>query len=874
MRTSIPLAAMLLVLPLLAAPVFSQEPPPGEPAKPEMPAGPAAMRPPTGPPEPKPYEKVVTKDYTTGEGLFKVHRNRDRVLYEIPQRELGQEMLWVSQIGSTTLGVGYGGQALGSRVVRWELRDRRVLLKDVNYDIVADPASPIARAVRDANTESIIMAFNVEAFAKDGGPVIDATRLFTTDVPEFSARTRLRAQALDATRSFVDRVVSYPINIEARAVHTYTRRVDPPAPGQAPAPPVPQSPFGGAGMRGSTGTVTIHYSMVKLPEKPMMPRLFDERVGYFTVRKIDYSRPEHKAAERRYITRFRLEKKDPHAEISEPVKPIVFYVDPATPKEWIPWIKKGVEDWQPAFEAAGFRNAIIAKDPPSKEEDPAWSPEDARYSVIRWLPSTIENAMGPHIHDPRTGEILEADISMFHNILQLCTDWYFTQVSPLDPRARKYPLPEDLMGRLIEYVVAHEVGHTLGFPHNMKASSLYPLEKVRDRGWVKQNGHVPTLMDYSRFNYVAQPEDKIDPADLVPGIGPYDKFATMWGYKPIPPARTPDEEKPVLDEWIRVQENTPWLRFSTAGAMGSDPGDLTEAVGDADAVKATALGLKNLERVAANLIPATEKPGENWNGLQRVYSRLLGQWAREMGHVAAVVGGADSQQLHGGQNGVRFKPVAKERQAEAVKFLLDHAFRVPKWALNPEVLRRIEPDGAISRVRQAQQSLMMQLLAAPRLNRMVEHEALEGAKAYAPAQLISGVRRGVFSELGAPKVQVDAFRRNTQRLFLDAADGRLNGRAAANDDIKALLRSELRALSADASRAMGLAADRTTRAHLEDVRDQIAKILDPKFAPPAPAAAPLMGMLPRGAGEEEGGEEDPHHLNCWPDYGIYPIRER
>jgi hypothetical protein len=342
----------------------------------------------------------------------------------------------------------------------------------------------------------------------------------------------------------------------------------------------------------------------------------------------------------------------------------------------------------------------------------------------------------------------------------------------------------------------------------------------------------------------------------------------MWGYKPIPSARTPDEEKPVLDQWTKVQETTPWLRFSTAGAMGSDPGDLTEAVGDADAVKATALGLKNIERVAANLIPATEQRGENWNDLQRVYSRLLGQWAREMGHVAAIVGGADSQQLHGGQNGVRFKPVAKERQSEAVKFLLDNAFRVPKWALNPEVLRRIEPDGAISRFKQAQQALMAQLMSTARLNRMVEHEALEGAKAYAPAQFISDLRRGVFSELNAAKVQVDAFRRNTQRLFLDAANDRLNGRSAANDDIKALLRSELRALSADASRAMALASDRATRAHLEDVRDQIAKILDPKFAPPAPAAAAAAGF-PRGAGEE-----DPSSLNCWPDYGIYPVREQ
>src|ERR1035437_5670501 len=515
---------------------------------------------------------------------------------------------------------------------------------------------------------------------------------------------------MDATRSFIERISAYPENIEAEATMTYTRTQTPAGMGGAPAPS-PAGGLGGGQMRPGSATIVLHQSMVKLPEKPMMPRVFDERVGYFTENKMDYSKDEHRAPRVRYIARWRLEKKDPSAAVSEPVKPIVYYIDAATPTKWVPWMKKGVEDWQAAFEAAGFKNAIIAKEVPVN--DPDFISEDVRHSVIRWLPSTIENAVGPNIHDPRTGEILNAPIQFYHNIMNLQRSWYFLQVGPLDPRAQKMPLPDDLMGRLLEFVVAHEVGHTLGFQHNMKASSTYPADKVHDKEWVAKMGHCPSIMDYSRFNYVAQPEDGIAVEDLVQRIGPYDVFATKWGYTPIPSAKTSEEEKPTLNEWAMEQDKTPRLRLSSANAGGSDPGELTEAVGDADAVASSAAGLKNLKRVAKMLIPATTaKAGENYDDLAELYGRMLGQWTLEMNHVAAIVGGFDSREKHTGQEGPLFVPVAKARQEAAVKFLSENAFATPTWAVDRSLLRLIEPIGALSRIRGAQSSVLSSLLSS------------------------------------------------------------------------------------------------------------------------------------------------------------------
>ena len=849
-----------------SAPQDPQTPPTGAPG------GTGQERPgrPDQPVEPKPYERVITKDAKSDEGIFTIHTVKEKVYYEIPKRELNKEFLWVSQIARTTLGVGYGGQAAGNRVVKWERKGNRILLRNVSYEVVADPKLPVSRAVQAANNDTIIMAFNIEAFGKDESAVIDVTRLFTTEVTEFSARTRLRARGFDATRSFIDKTKSFPTNIEVEVSQTYTSPPDmnPTPGGGGPGPQPAPNPFAQGMRAGTNATVVMHYSMVKLPEKPMMPRLFDERVGYFTIRQTDYGVDEQRAPQRTYITRWRLEKKDPNAEVSEPVKPIVYYVDPATPTKWVPWIKKGIEDWQPAFEAAGFKNAIIAKEAPSKEEDPNWDPEDARYSCIRYLPSTIENASGPHVSDPRTGEILESDIQYYHNVMNLQRDWYFLQVGPLDARAKKLPLPDDLMGRLVEYVVAHEVGHTLGFQHNMKASAEYPVDKVRDPQWLKTMSHTPTLMDYSRFNYVAQPEDNIPLEDLIPKIGPYDKWATMWGYKPIPNAATPDQEKPTLDAWAREQDAKPYLRFSTADARGSDPGENTEAVGDADAVVATGLGIKNLKRVADMLLPATSHPGEPYDDLEELYGRMLGQWATELTHVTGIVGGFNSQQKHAGQDGVRFTMVPREKQVAAVRFLNDNAFATPTWALKPEILRRIEPSGAITRVNTAQMRVLNSLLNNSRFDRLVEQEAIDGAAAYRPGDFMADVRKGIWSEIEGGPVRIDVYRRNLQNSYIDLLSQKLNGRTPAGDEFRAMIHAELRDLSAALATAAPRALDRETRAHLADARDQIAKALDPKFVAPAPTTP----VNPFGFDDEfkfnSTSFEDFNSADCWPDYAV------
>jgi len=735
---------------------------------------------------PRPYQEVITDEAISDDGVFTVHQIEEKVFYEIPESELGVDFLWVSRIAAAPTDQGYGGQKVATHVVRWERRDDKVYLRDILYSVVADSTLPIFQAVRSATFAPVIQAFDVEAVRRDTtttgvreSVVIEATGLVNSEVPEFSPRTRLGAGGMDRDRSFLDYIKSFPTNIEYEQVMTFSPRE-------------------------GTGSISVlmHQSMVKLPEDPMMPRLNDRRLGYFSVEQVDYGIDEHRAATRQYITRWRLEKKDPDAAISDPVKPIVYYIDPATPVKWRRYIKEGIESWQVAFEQAGFSNAIIAMDPP---DDPDWDPEDARYSVVRYLPSTVENASGPHVHDPRTGEILESDIQWYHNVMNLLRDWYFVQVGNLDPRVRDLPLPDDLMGELIRYVSAHEVGHTIGLQHNMLASSAYTVEQLRDPEHTRRYGNEASIMDYGRFNYVAQPGDG---AYLTPVIAPYDKFVIEWGYKPIPGATTPEEEQEELNRIaLRVEEDE-WLRF--APSRGFDPMAQTEDMGS-DSIEATRLGLRNIEQIAGLLLEAATEEGENYDDLQELYGRLVGQRDRELGHVVTVVGGVRRTERYAGTEGMVYAPVAKQRQKEAVAFLNEHAFHVPEYLLNEEILGRIDdpggqgsggPPSTVSLVESSQRRILNSLFNAGRVDRLIEQGTRFGSEAYTLEEMMADVRTGIWSELGNRQVAIGTYRRNLQRAYLELFDDRLNGETPATNDLRPLIRGELQDLDRDLGRVL------------------------------------------------------------------------
>jgi hypothetical protein len=776
----------------------------------------------------KPYSQVVTAEAQTDSGLFHVHRVDDALLYEIPNDLLDAELLLVTRIARTADNLGYGGEKANTQVVRWVREDDRVLLRVVSYENVADDTLPVYRAVQNSNLEPILAAFDIEALNDDSSAVvIDVTDLYTTDVQALGLwgyrRDQFGVRRLDGDRSYIEWSKSFPENVEVRHVLTYIA-ANPPS-------------------NSSTGSITVemNQSMIKLPEDPMTPRPWDWRVGFFRVVQTDYGKDVQRAAENRYITRYRLEPSDTAAfqrgELVEPVEPIVYWIDAATPVKWRACLARGVEDWQVAFEAAGFKNAIIAKQAPTPEEDPEFSPEDVRYSVIRYFSSPVQNAYGPHVHDPRTGEILESDIGWYHNVMNLLRNWYFVQTAAANPLARGVEFQDSVMCELIRFVSAHEVGHTIGLPHNMKASSAYPVDSLRSATFTQEYGTAPSIMDYARFNYVAQPGD--EGVSWMPGIGPYDLYSIKWGYRPIIGADSPEAQRPVLDEWIREVEDDPVFWFGDGSQV--DPTSLTEALGD-DAMRASDYGIENLKVIVPNLIDWTYQEGMPYEQLDELYGQVLGQWNRYTGHVLTNIGGVYETRKTYDQPGPVYEEVPESTQRRAMEWLGDQVFDTPEWMLDYDVLTRIANSGTIDQIRGLQTRVLNRVLDPRRMERLVEAEAKLGDEAYTLGEMLDQLRGEVWSEL-ARGAATDAFRRNLQRGYLERMEylmteepaplpgffaGRLNDVDVSQSDIRAFVRGQLTTLQGEIRSALNRTRDRATRLHLQDALVRIDEILNPE----------------------------------------------
>jgi hypothetical protein len=690
-------------------------------------------------------------------GLFRVHVVCDRLLLEIPPALFYRDMLMYtefSQLWSADTDITPGAMA-DSWVVIWHRRATAIHLEVIDYQRRANNAPAIERGIQACQLGYLIKSFDIIGEGDGGAPIIDVTSLFMGDVPDFaqSFKRRLRMATIDPQRSYLDNVKVFPNNVLVKYFHTWVPDPkDLTRPWEADESAVwPGIPF----------VFTTNFLL--LPEQPMKGRYWDARVGYYSVDFDDYGTELPWRVARGLIMRYRLEKKDPAAPVSEPVQPIVFYLSPEVPERWRPYIKQGIEAWQPVFEAAGFRHAIVARDAPTASDDPSWDPEDARYSVLRWSPSSLRNALAPSLVDPRSGEIISSHVIFWHDVLRLVESWYFTQAGAVDRRAQSLPMPDALMGELLRYVVTHEIGHTLGLRHNFKAASGYSVEQLRDPAWTRRWGTSPSITSYARFNYVAQPGDG---AALMPQLGPYDLFAIDWGYRPLP-GSSPQDEWPVLDRLAARQIDEPMLRFGGEDAAAQVDPAVTGYTLGSDPIAAADLGLRNVDRLMDVLVPATSRLGHDYSHMASLYEDLVAHRHRQLAAVARLVGGVRETRYQAGRGGPPFVPVEPQQARAAVKFLCARAFASPGRLLDPEVLLRSAPEGWADAVQGSNLKLLTQLIDPGVFQRLSEAQALRTPTgAYLGVDLLADLNDALFSELADADIAIGLYRREIQRSYV------------------------------------------------------------------------------------------------------------
>ena len=779
--------------------------------------------------QPKPYHEVITAKAKTQRGFFNVHKVDDKYYFEIPDSLLHRDLLVVNRVSAAAAELrvqrtGYAGDEIGENVIQFERGpNNKMFVKSISYPdrSIDSSENGLYHSFLNNNVQPIIAAFDIKAFSKDSaGAIIDLTDYINGDNEllffDGQVKKMYGLANLLADRSYTESVKAFPINIEIRTTKTYNK-------GTSPA------------------TFGLNSSMVLLPKIPMQSRYFDSRVGYFNTRFVDYDVNPQGVKNQANISRWRLEPKEEdiekykRGELVEPKKPIVIYIDPTTPKKWVPYLMQGINDWQVAFEKAGFKNAIFGREAPVN--DSSWRLEDARHSVLVYKPSNVANASGPCVTDPRSGEIIETHINWYHNVMDLLYKWYFIQTAAVDPRARKPSFDDSLMGQLIRFVSSHEVGHTLGLRHNFGSSSTVPVENLRNKAWVEEHGHTPSIMDYARFNYVAQPEDNISEKGLFPHIGDYDKWAIEWGYRWIPAAHKAEEENDTLNAWV-VRKLASGKQYFFGGEQDHyDPRCQNEDLGD-DAMKAGAYGIKNLKRIEPHLTEWTKVSAEGYDNAGDMYHELFTQYERYMGHVLKIIGGVMTTPKSVEQPGAVIEFVPEVKQRQALQFLQDQLFTTPAWLIDKNMYS-LTGNGDYSAVDKVQAGILVQLLSIERLSKLDQQQLFDPANAYTPAEMLKDLYKGIFSELPAHK-SIDIYRRNLQKMYVEDIIRLVGGggsggggrgmitvsagpapTADKTSDAISVIKAHIKSVAADIKASILVAPDAATRMHLQDIYERL-----------------------------------------------------